>query len=78
MSRWIFILARQGFHQARSGAKTVAFGVSSILENGISAVGCSQFFSSYAAHGEDSIMWNVYAKRVFTLVFLGDLWSTLP
>ena len=63
---------------SRSGAKMVGLGLSSIFENGISGVGCSQFFASYSAYGGDSIMWNVYAKRVLGLVFFGDLCSTLP
>lgn len=54
-------------------SRRVWFGVSSILENGISGVGCSQFFESYCAYGADSIMWNVYANRVFGLVFFSDL-----
>lgn len=44
----------------------------------MSGVGCSQFFASYTAYGADSIMWNVYAKRVFGLRFFSDLCSTLP
>lgn len=35
-----------------------------IRENGMASVGCSQFFESYAACGRESIIWNVYAKRV--------------
>jgi hypothetical protein len=57
---------------------TLTFGLSRILENGISGVGCSQFFASYSACGGDSIMWNVYANRVFGLRFFSDLCSTEP
>lgn len=48
------------------------------LENGISFVGCSQFFSSYFAYGGLSIIWNVYANLVLGLVFRSDLCNTDP
>ena len=40
---------------------TVELGVSRMCGNGVSAVGCSQFFWSYSAYGGDSIIWKVYA-----------------
>lgn len=49
-----------------------------IRENGMASVGCSQFFESYVACGGESIIWNVYAKRVRWLVFLSDLCKTEP
>lgn len=58
--------------------RTLGFGASRTLENGISGVGCNQFFSSYTAYGDDSTMWNVYANRVFGLLFFSDLCSTVP
>lgn len=56
----------------------MGFGVSSMCGNGVSDVGCSQFFASYSACGGDSIMWKVYANRVFGLVLRSDLCRTLP
>jgi len=55
-----------------------SYAAAKILEKGSACVGCSQFFSSYTACGGDSIMWNVYAKRVCGLRFFSDLCSTLP
>ena len=39
--------------------KTVVLGVSRMWGNGVSGVGCNQFFASYSAWGGDSTMWNV-------------------
>ena len=47
-------------------------------EKGIALVGCNQFFSSYVACGGDSIMWKVYANRVFRLRFFSLLCRTDP
>lgn len=62
----------------RNSLTSYATGFGKIRENGISGVGCNQFFSSYAARGGDSIIWKVYANRVCGLVLRSDLCSTDP
>lgn len=64
--------------QDRKLPLTAEFGASSIRENGISAVGCSQFLRSYKAYGGESIIWNVYANRVYALLLRSDLCKTEP